>query len=773
MENIKGTGLDMKRSISSIFVLVFFFNTLSADELNIQWAKIQGPRLVQVQFEGVIETGFETRFNIQPEVQIESGVGNRDILEIVTKAPLRLDTHYYLIFRDKQKRFLQPDGILDSLYSEKPLGYQKEEGKYVFRVFAPRAKWVRLELYDDYKKNPVGGYIMTRDADGVWEYFTIADWSGKYYGYRVWGPQGEGEMFDSTIVVADPYSPAVVTQNHFTHPGKTLILPEDNFNWENDTWLNIPHRDLIIYEMHVRDLTAHPSSGAPENLRGSYAGLVYEDQTGGITHTKQLGINAVELLPAQDFGNIEINYKDSNMSIYNDWNLHAFNHWGYMTSYFFAPESYYATGGNMVPGQYNGGDGRQVWEFKEMVKAFHHNGIAVLMDVVYNHVSQYDYNCFKYIDKFYYFRLKPDCDFEAASGCGNDFKTERPMARRLIVESVTHWMQEYHIDGFRFDLGYMIDPETREVILQEAQNINPNVFITCEPWGGGRYDPNGIADQGWSTWNDQIRNGFKGWEPHDERKGFIFGEWHGNNNRKSLQRYVMGSLRQFGGQYTRAEQSVNYLEAHDNHTLGDFIRIALGEVNEEKRITDLDKNARLTPAQLKLNKLAAMALLNSQGVIMIHEGQEFARSKVIAKRDLPDIRWGYIDHNSYEKDDETNWLNFYHAEMNRELVDYYAGLIELRKSTPAFRRADPEHFGFVETEDSLLLAYELNYPGQKFFVALNGNPEVDHEVSLPEGVWRRIADGDGIYLGTPREMQDGNNKILVKASSGIILKRND
>jgi pullulanase/glycogen debranching enzyme len=769
-DNFKHTGLDMKKIFFFLFALIILLNSLFANTFVIQWAKIQGPRLVQVQFKGAIATGFETRLHIQPDVPIASIARNGNTLEIITQSPFRLDTHYYLTF-DEQTHFLQPDGILDSLYSAKPLGYRKEKDRYVFRVFAPRAKWVRLALYEDYKATPAREYPMTRDGDGVWEYFSTGELSERYYGYRLWGPQGEEEIFDSTIVVADPYSPAVVTQNHFTHPGKALILPGENFDWEDDTWLNIPHRDLVIYEMHVRDLTAHPSSGVAENLRGTYPGLIYQDQTGGINHIKRLGVNAVELLPAQDFGNFEIYYKDSAMSVYNDWNPYAFNHWGYMTSYFFAPESYYASGGNRTAGQYNGSDGRQVREFKELVKTFHRNGIAVLMDVVYNHVSQYDYNCFKYIDKFYYFRLKPDCEFESTSGCGNDFKTERPMARRLIVESVKYWMREYHIDGFRFDLGLMIDPETREAILKEAQKINPNVFITCEPWGGG-YDPNGIADQGWSTWNDQIRNGFKGWNPHNDR-GFIFGKWKGDNNRKSLQRYLMGSLREFGGQYHRAGQTVNYLAAHDDHTLGDFIRIAAGEVNEEERIMDLDKHAQLTPTQMKLNKLAAMALLTSQGVTMIHEGQEFARSKVIARQDLPDIRRGYIDHNSYEKDDETNWLNFNHAELNRELVDYYAGLIQLRKSNPAFRRAEPQHFRFVETKDSLLLAYELNYPGQAFFVALNGNPDVDNYVPLPEGLWSWIADSDGIYLEATGDMREGSDKIIVKASSGVILKRSN
>ncbi|MCB0261201.1 MAG: pullulanase, partial [Calditrichaeota bacterium] len=143
---------------------------------------------------------------------------------------------------------------------------------------------------------------------------------------------------------ADPYSPAVVSRNHYTHPAKTLILPPDDFDWEGDTWVDIPHRDLLIYEMHIRDLTADPSSGVAEKLRGSYLGLTAEDQQGGLPYLRALGINAVELLPAQDFANIEVPFRDSTVSTFNTWNPYARNHWGYMTSYFFAPESYYATG---------------------------------------------------------------------------------------------------------------------------------------------------------------------------------------------------------------------------------------------------------------------------------------------------------------------------------------------------------------------------------------------------------------------------------------------
>ncbi|RMI03599.1 MAG: DUF3459 domain-containing protein [Calditrichaeota bacterium] len=738
-----------------------------ANPPEIPWAKIQGTHRVQLQFSTPPDSQTVTALTLYPPVTIRSRKIQGDRVELGTETPLRLDTHYYAVFPDGTKKFLQPDGILDSLYSDKPLGAHRKGGKLAFRVFAPRARWVRLVLFDRHDQKSGKEFPMRRDADGVWEYFTAEDWRGKYYGYRVWGPTGEGEMFDSTLVLADPYSRAVVTYNHYTHPGKTLILPQDHFSWEGDTFLVIPHRDVIIYEMHIRDMTAHPSSGVPDSLRGTYPGLVYPEQRGGLPYIRRLGVNAVELLPAQDFGNIEVPYRDSTATVFNTWNPYERNHWGYMTSYFFAPESYYATGGTLEPGAYNGIDGRQVREFKEMVKAFHRQGIAVLMDVVYNHVSQYDYNPLKYIDKFYYFRLKPNCEFESVSGCGNDLKTERPMTRRLIIDSVTYWMRAYHIDGFRFDLANMIDRETCREILRAARAINPHVILIAEPWGGG-YDPAGFSDLDWASWNDQFRNGFKGWHP-DGEVGFIFGGWFPGNNRRSLQRYVMGSLRQFGGQYRKVEHSVNYLESHDDHTLGDFIRLALGEVSPRQRIADVNAHVRLTPRQMRVNRLAALALLTGQGMVMLHEGQEFARSKVIAPTAAPDTNAGCIDHNSYEKDNATNWLNFDHAEINRELVEYYRGLIALRKRFPALRRATPEQFHFPHTEDSLFLVYRLEYDREMFFVALNGNAREAHPLVLPGGRWEILADGEGVYLHDPPALTQP--VVPVPPTAGVILRR--
>jgi pullulanase/glycogen debranching enzyme len=495
--------------------------------------------------------------------------------------------------------------------------------------------------------------------------------------------------------------------------------------------------------------------------------LIKSEQKGGLPYIQSLGVNAVELLPSQDFGNIEIPYLDQSAPVLNTWSPYARNHWGYMTSYFFAPESYYSSGGTMEAGAYNGADGRQVREFKEMVKAFHRDGKAVLMDVVYNHVSQYDYQPLKYIDKFYYFRLNEDCSFTSVSGCGNDLKTERPMARRLILDSVIHWMKEYHIDGFRFDLAKLIDWKTIEAIRDATRRVNPHVILIAEPWVPG-YDPDGFSDRGWAAWNDQIRNGVKGQNPHDDL-GFIFGAWQGNNNSLALKRFVMGSLREFGGQFVDMGHSVNYLESHDDHTLGDFIRIGLEEVEENQPIEDSDLHAKLTAKQMKLNKLAALFLLTSQGPSMIHQGQEFARSKVIAQTEVPDTNAGKIDHNSYNKDNETNWLNFQHAETNADLLYYYRGLIRMRQAHPAFRRAEKENISFIDQPDSLFISYNIDYKNRTYYVMMNGNSEIDHYFDLPAGSWWILADAKTADAKSFRMVE--TSSIMVPASSGLVVYR--
>jgi pullulanase/glycogen debranching enzyme len=389
------------------------------------------------------------------------------------------------------------------------------------------------------------------------------------------------------------------------------------------------------------------------------------------------------------------------------------------------------------------------------------------MDVVYNHLSEYEIGNLKQIDKEYYFRLDESGNFIAKSYCGNDLKTERPMMRRLIIDSIIYWMKEYHIDGFRFDLGKLLDWKTVEEIIKKAKDVNPNVVIVCEPWGGG-YDPTGFSKRGWGAWNDQIRNGIKGENP-ENGLGWIFGQWYDNNNIKRIKSYVNGTLTKDKlGLFLKKEHSVNYLESHDGYTLGDFIRIGTREVNPEKRIKDANKFVKLTPRQMKLNKLAALFLFTSQGITMIHSGQEFARTKVIPLDiKVDDPNKGHIDHNSYDKDNETNYINYKHAEINKELLNYYKRLIELRNKFDAFRRADYNEVKFYEDKkNEFALAYLLKHDEQTFFVGFNSNPEIKSEFSLPEGEWSEIVDGNNFNLSNNIKMMD---YIMLPPISGKVL----
>ncbi|MCI0691677.1 pullulanase [candidate division KSB1 bacterium] len=748
--------------------------TESMKKQRIVSARIQSPTRVEVTLAHRLKMMVASDFSIEPA----AGVKNVQALDsthlVLTTDPLDVRKNYRLQIKNAGSKALLHDGILDQFYSEKLLGYRREGEQGAFRLFAPRALQVKLVLFETYDATTGREFAMQRDNDGIWEFLTAENLTGKFYGYRIAGPAGEGEIYDDSKIVADPYSQAVTTSNHYRHPGKTLILPEDNFNWEGDTFMKIAMEDLIIYEMHVRDLTAHPSSGVAPELRGTYRGLIQPGAKGGIDYIKSLGVNAAEFLPIHDFGNLEIPYEEAIASGASGPNIYARNHWGYMTSYFFAPESYYATNGTMAPDKWNGVDGRQVREFKEVVKAFHRARIAVLLDVVYNHVSQYDQNPFKLIDKKYFFRLDGDQNFLSKSGCGNDLKTERAMARRLILESVEFWMREYHIDGFRFDLAAMIDWETCDAILQRARALNPHAIIIAEGWGGGGYTPAEHSQHGWAAWNDQIRNGVKGWQPTGKGdQGFIFGKWKSGTTMKSLHSYVTGTLKEDGGLFQHKSHSINYLESHDDHTLGDFIRIASGEVGAEQVIIDVDANAKLSPRQMRMNKLAALFLFTSQGPTMMHEGQEFARSKVIAKTAVPDPHAGQIDHNSYNKDNETNWINFQHAEMNRELVDYYRGLIALRQAHRAFRWSEKSDVEFLSSENELALGYQLHRKSSgdthDFIVLMNGHTGKPAVFKMPAGEWEVVANEQKAGVTSLGKFKGG--KFTIMPTGGVVMRR--
>lgn len=662
----------------------------------------------------------------------------------------------------EQIQYLKKLDELDKYYSTKKLGSFVENGKTYFRLFTPNAEKVALVLFNKPEDDKGAEYEMIRDNDDVWETSVDGEKYGFYYDFKV---KHTGKR---AVLCLDPYAKAVASFNTYFNPRRSIVVKEDDYDWDGDTWIKRDWRDLIIYEMHIRDMTIHPSSGAKQP--GTYQGLIEKNGRGGIDYIHGLGVNTVELLPVQEFANIETPFKKPLYGKHNTWNPYERNHWGYMTAAFFAPETYYSESVKEIEwNKWNGKDTKSIKDFKDMVKAFHKKGIGVIMDVVYNHFSEYELGNLKEIDKEYYFRLDEKGHYIKHSGTGNDLRTERPMLRRLIIESILYWMQEYHIDGFRFDLAKLIDWETIEKISEEAKKINPDVVLVCEPWGGG-YDPAGFSERGLGSWNDQIRNGVKGENPVNGL-GWIFGHWYGNNNPARIRSYVNGTLtRDEHGLFQKPEYSVNYLESHDGYTLGDFIRIGLKEADAHQVIKNVDSFIKLSPQQLKLNKLAALYLFTCQGITMIHSGQEFARSKVIPENvNVADEMEGMIDHNSYNKDNETNYINYEHSKVNQELVDYYKGLIKLRNTFPAFRKAKYEEITFYDSnENEFALGFHLSHGGDQFIVLLNANPSKEEKFNLPDGKWDILVNQNNAGI---KILDTITEEVVLESSTGVVLKR--
>ncbi len=641
----------------------------------------------------------------------------------------------------------------------------------VFKLFCPRSPEVNLMIFDEYESDNPRSVTMTGDEEGWWYVCIEKDLIGLYYGYDINSPEdGPADFMSADTVIADPYSKWVSHRNDHRQEPLTKIV-DLSYDWESDKFIQIDNlSDLIIYEAHLKDMTFHPSAKC--SRPGTYRGFTDLRQEGGIAHLKRMGVNAVEFLPLQNYAYFEPPFKKTTEEgVRNHWNPYERNHWGYMTSFFFAPEARFAESGSIGPGEVNGLQEDGIREFKDMVKALHDEGIAVIMDVVYNHVSQYDLNPLKYIDKSYYFRFDEQGNFESHSGCGNDFKTESPMARKLIVDSIAYWMEEFHIDGFRFDLAPLIDWETMETIRSKALSINPNAILIAEPWGP-HYDPNGYSDREIGAWNDKIRNGVKGSHPIDD-PGFLTGNWQYETSREVLQNLVLGTLEHRpNGLFNTSEHSVNYLESHDGYTLGDFIRINQDPELIQRKVQNRKNHLRFSSKEMKMAKLGALFLFVSQGCVMIHEGQEWGRSKVIADSHARDPDIGKIDHDSYNKDNDTNHLNFEELLINKALVSYYRGLIKLRKNAPALRNSDEDHIDFLETEDPFHLAFTIkgnsaNDP-YDYFVALNGNNEEKNGGNLPGGTWQIVANAEQAGTDTLGEVRESYK---LAPSTGMVCRK--
>ncbi|NLI75014.1 MAG: hypothetical protein GX442_01070 [Candidatus Riflebacteria bacterium] len=514
-------------------------------------------------------------------------------------------------------RPVHPDGLFRrGFQSDKPLGPRVEGNppSLVFRVFAPRAWKVVLHHFaDPLRERPLGTVEGKRDADGVWEMRLPGLPWGTYYGFTVEGPAGEGEGFQPGRLWPDPWGRAAVFHN-----GPSILVdpaaPGHGFQGWTDQGFHLPPKsDLVIYEASVRDLTTHPSAKVVPDRRGKYLGLAATVGTGaGIDHIKRLGANVVEFLPVFEFD-------DDPPSTY---------HWGYMPALFFCPEASLAL--HTLGGQVN--------EFKALVNTLHAEGLAVVLDVVYNHTGAPQ--VLMGFDKKYFYRHDGNFTLYNFSGCGNDFKSENPMARRLILDSLEYWVREYHVDGFRFDLAELLDMETLQAIEERLRQVKPDILLIAEPWSFRGTIKGRLRGTSWASWNDDFRTRVKEVAL-------------GKGTAADLLPVLRGSLELWTD---HPLESVNYVESHDDYTLTDHL----------SRRADRD-GSRHSETDVKRNLFCAAAVLLSPGIPMLAQGQEMLRSK-------------RGNHNSYNAGDEVNTVDYGLREKNAAAFRFYADLIAFRRS---------------------------------------------------------------------------------------------
>lgn len=546
------------------------------------------------------------------------------------------------------------------LYDGNDLGANYTPQQTIFKVWAPSAEMVLLNLYRTGSDVEHGAckilstYMKKNPETGVWSIVIKSDLKEVYYTYTVKVDGVERET-------QDVYSKAVGVNGN-----RSMVVDLEATNpdgWENDKHILVEKpTDAVIWEVHVRDFSISKSSGVNHDNRGRYLAFTQrgtklnrkKDFSTCVEYLVEQGINYVHLNPVFDFGSVDEAMKTSQ---YN---------WGYDPVNFNVPEGSYST--NAARGEV------RINEFKQMVQALHDRGIGVIMDVVYNHVYSAGDSCFEKTVPGYYFRMYSKYEYFNGSGCGNVTASDKAMFRKYMIDSITYWANEYHIDGFRFDLMGCHDVTTMNKIREALDEIDPRILMYGEPWmadwmGNGIHGDHACVSANAfkvsprvGMFSDKIRNSLKG-NTDDATTGYIQGATHLNDSIKSG---MMGGASDTFGRWAREPmQCITYNSAHDNLTLWDKIIKSNGS-------SDYNGNNSILLAQ---NKLSAVIVLTSQGVPFYLAGEEFARTK-------------YGDHNSYRSPDSVNKIDWNRVEKYNNLVQYYKGLIALRSAYSPFRAGD-------------------------------------------------------------------------------------
>ncbi len=618
-------------------------------------------------------------------------------------------------------------------YEGNDLGNTYSAIKTSFRVWAPTATEVNLVTYEKWNDKIGVDYSMKKGEKGTWTFDLSGDQKNTFYTYKV----NIGGKWNEAV---DPYARSVSVNGD---RGAVIDLKGTNPKvWkptEKPNFTNL--NDAIIYELHVRDFSIDKNSGM-EN-KGKYMAFTEKGTEGtdgkktGIDYIKDLGVTHVELMPIFDYKNVD---ETSSKAQYN---------WGYNPKNYNAPEGSYSTD------PYN--PVSRVNELKQAVQSLHDNGLRVTMDVVYNHMYSSSDSNFNKLVPGYYFRYDKDGADINESGCGNTIASENAMARKFIVDSVMYWAKEYNLDGFRFDLMGLLDIKTMNEVRKNLSGLDPSILIIGEGWDMGdtllqdtkAIQENAVKMPKISFFNDTIRDGIKGSVVDAKAKGFVNGKAYGEED---IKKGIVGGI-DYGSDITTwgkiaPLQSVTYVESHDNNTLWDKLLLTNPKDNSETR--------------LKMHKMADAIVLTSQGIPFLQAGQEFLRTK------------GGND-NSYKANDAVNKLDWALKSKNIDTVNYFKGLIKLRKDHPAFRMTSAEmikqNLKFLAVPENMV-AYEITHNANMdtwsdIVVAFNANRE-DVTIKLSsKTTWNIVVNGEKSGIKTIKQFK--GDSLVVPALSTIVI----
>lgn len=625
---------------------------------------------------------------------------------------------------------------------QKDFGALCSEKGSVFKLWSPAAEKVTLQLYKKGSKGDAFLKIpMEREEKGVWVYRTGENLHGVYYDYVL---SFEGKEVTS----ADPWARACgVNGKRSMAVDLSRTNPE---GWQEDK-APAYQEENVIYEIHVGEFSWHKSGGFPEEYRGTYKALTCAHTTlnndgihpTGLDYLKELGVTHIQLMPVFDYGSVD-----------EAGDREQFN-WGYDPVNYNVPEGSYATDAE-------NGEVR-IWELKEMIQSLHRNGFRVIMDVVYNHTYSMD-SCFQRTMPWYYYRTKENGTPENGSACGNDVASERTMCGKYILESVLYWAEEYHMDGFRFDLMGLLDVELLNAIRKALDEKfgKGEKLMYGEPWaaapspmeGGAKpalKENIGLLDENVGMFCDNLRDAVKGHVFEGELPGFV-------NGGKGLEKDIVNGVRAWckpekGDMGIKApSQVISYVSAHDNWTLWDKLSLTI-ESGKDSRKAIRDR--------LAANRLAAGIYMTCQGNLFFLSGEEFARTKDGVE-------------NSYNSSRTINRMDWERAYENTELRRYYQGLIALRKKLPGLCDKTPgaEKRILMERTGKNMASVLVDNTGEKaseweqiYLIYYAGKKRTEAE--LPEGEWEILADGENSFLWKNPETAAG--KLTVSKTSVRIL----